>query len=50
MYAWEKKDMENIKPGELKEYRDVAKIYLGFTEERMTELVEDNVLVEILQP
>ena len=30
--------MENIKPDELKEYRDLAKIYLGFTELQMDEL------------
>ena len=29
MFAWEKKYMENIKPNELKAYRDVARMYLG---------------------
>lgn len=48
MFAWEKKDMENIKPNELKAYRDLAKIYLGFTDLQMTKLVKDRVLVEIL--
>jgi hypothetical protein len=50
MFAWEKKDMENIKLSELKEYRDLAKIYLAFTELQMIELVRDKVLVEIAEP
>ena len=49
MFAWEKKDMENIKPDELKEYRDLAKIYLGFTELQMEELARKKVVVEIAQ-
>jgi hypothetical protein len=49
MFAWEKKDMENIKPDELKEYRDLAKIYLGFTELQMDELARKKVVVEIVQ-
>ncbi len=47
MFAWEKKDMENIKPNELKGYRDVAKIYLECSDSQMTKLVKDRVLVEI---
>ena len=50
MFAWEKKDMENIKPNELKEYRDVAKMYLGYSDSQMTKLVNDRVLVEIIRP
>ena len=50
MFAWEKKDMENIKPNELKAYRDLAKIYLGYTESQMTKLVKDRVLIEIVKP
>ncbi len=50
MFAWEKKDMENIKSNELKAYRDLAKIYLGFTDLQMTKLVKDRVLVEIFHP
>jgi hypothetical protein len=49
MFAWEKKDMENIKPNELREYRELAKIYLGFTELQMDELVKKKVVVEIAQ-
>ena len=49
MFAWEKKDMENIKPDELQEYRDLAKIYLGFTELQMDELARKKVVVEIVQ-
>ena len=50
MFAWEKKDMENIKPNEVKAYRDVAKSYLGYSDSQMTKLVKDRVLVEIIQP
>ena len=50
MFAWEKKDMENIKPNELREYRELAKIYLGFTDSQMTKLVKGRVLVEIFRP
>ena len=50
MFAWEKKDMENIKPNELKAYRNVAKLYLGYSDLQMTELVKDRVLVEIIRP
>jgi hypothetical protein len=50
MFAWEKKDMENIKHSELKAYRDVAKMYLGYSDSRMTKLVNDKVLVEIAKP
>jgi hypothetical protein len=49
MFAWEKRDVENIKPNELKEYRELAKIYLGFTELQMDELIKKKVVVEIAQ-
>ncbi len=49
MFAWEKSDMENIGPDELREYRELAKIYLGFTELQMDELVRNKVLIEIVQ-
>jgi hypothetical protein len=50
MLGWEKKDMENVTPKELKEYREAAKIYLGYTEQEMTRWVNDNVLIELTQP
>ena len=50
MFGWEKKDMKNIRPNEMREYRDLAKCYLGFTEEQMNVLVRDGLLVEISQP
>jgi hypothetical protein len=50
MFAWEKKDMENIKPNELKAYRDFAKSYLGYSDLQMTKLIKDRVLVEIIRP
>ena len=50
MFGWEKKDMENITPKELKQYRDLAKIYLGYTDQEMTQWVNDKVLIEIPRP
>lgn len=50
MFAWERKDMENIKPNELKAYREVARMYLGYSDAQMTKLVKDRVLVEIIRP
>jgi hypothetical protein len=47
MYGFEKKDLENIQKDELKEFKASAKIYLGFSEEKMSELVKEKVLTEI---
>ena len=50
MFAWEKKDMENIKPNEVKAFRGVARLYLGYSDAQMDSLVKDRVLVEITSP
>jgi hypothetical protein len=47
MYGFEKKDQGNIQKNELKEFKALAKIYLGFSEEKMSELVREKVLTEI---
>jgi hypothetical protein len=47
MYGFEKKDLGNIQKNELKEFKASAKIYLGFSEEKMSELVREKVLTEI---
>lgn len=47
MYGFVKKDLENIEKNELKEFKALAKIYLGFSEEKMSELVREKVLTEI---
>jgi hypothetical protein len=47
MFGFEKKDQANIKPDELKAYRKAAKIYLGYSEEEITEIVEEKALFEI---
>jgi hypothetical protein len=47
MFGFEKKDMANIKPDELKGFRKAAKIYLAYTEEEITEIVKENALIEI---
>lgn len=50
MFGWEKKDMENITPKELKVYRLLAKRYLGFTDREIGIAVNGGILVEIRQP
>jgi hypothetical protein len=47
MYGFEKKDMGNIRPDELKQFKASAKIYLGFSEEQISDLVRKRVLTEI---
>jgi hypothetical protein len=47
MYGFEKKDLGNIQRNELKEFKALAKIYLGFSEGKMSELVREKVLTEI---
>ena len=49
MFGWEKKDMENITPKELKVYRLLAKRYLGFTEGEISIAVNDGTLLECRQ-
>jgi hypothetical protein len=50
MFGWEKKDMENIGPRELKVYRLLAKRYLEFTDAEMAIAVNDGTLREFRQP
>jgi hypothetical protein len=47
MFGFEKKDLANIKPNELREYRKAARIYLGYREEEMTAIVKEKALFEI---
>jgi hypothetical protein len=47
MFGFEKKDLANIRPDELKEYRKAAGIYLGYTEEEITAIVKRSALFEI---
>jgi hypothetical protein len=47
MYGFEKKDLGNIQKNELQEFKASAKIFLGFSEEKMSELVREKVLTEI---
>jgi hypothetical protein len=47
MHGFEKKDLANIGPDELKQFRASAKIYLGFSESQMADLTEKKVLTEI---
>lgn len=50
MFGWEKKDMENITPKELKVYRLLAKRYLEFTEDEIRVALNDGTLLEFRQP
>ena len=47
MYGFEKKDLANIRPDELKQFRASAKIYLGLSENQMNDLTAKQVLTEI---
>ncbi len=50
MFGWEKKDMENIGPRELKVYRSLAKRYLRFSNDEISIAVSDGTLQEFRQP
>ena len=50
MFGWEKKDMENIGPTELKVYRNLAKRYLEFSSDEISIAVSDGILHEFRQP
>jgi hypothetical protein len=47
MFGFEKKDLANIKPDELKAYRKAAKIYLGFSDDEIIAVVKAKALIEI---
>jgi len=49
MFGWEKKDMENIGPRELKVYRNLAKRYLEFSNDEIDIAVSGGILQEIRQ-
>lgn len=50
MFGWEKNDMENIGPKELKVYRNLAKRYLGFSNDEISIAVSGGILQEFRQP
>lgn len=50
MFGFEKKDLANIKPDELRVFRKAARVYLGYTEEEMTAIVREKSLSEIVEP
>ena len=47
MFGFEKKDLANIKPDELRGYRKAAGIYLGYSEDEITAIVKAKALLEI---
>ncbi len=50
MFGWEKKDLQDIGPKELRVYRSLAKNYLRFTDGEIRILVNDGTLQELRQP
>ncbi len=48
MYGFEKKNLANIRKDELKAFKASAKIYLGFSDEQMSELKQQSILIEIV--
>jgi hypothetical protein len=50
MFGFEKKDQANIKADELRAFRKAARVYLGYSEEEMTAIVQEKSLSEIVEP
>jgi hypothetical protein len=50
MFRFEKKDQANIKANEVRAFRKAARVYLSYSEEEMTAIVRQKVLMEIIQP
>jgi hypothetical protein len=50
MFGFEKKDMDNIKPGDLSGFRKAARVYLSFSEEEIKGIVRNGALTEIVKP
>lgn len=49
-YLFAKKDRDNIDDGELRSFRDLAKIYAGMSEGQVEAQVDDGHWIEIVQP
>lgn len=49
-YLFAKKDRDNIDDGELKAFRDLAKIYAGMSESQVEAQIDDGHWIEIKQP
>jgi hypothetical protein len=49
MFGFEKKDLANIRPDELREYRKAARIYLSYSEDEITAIVKQKALIELGQ-
>ncbi len=50
MYGFEKKDLANIRKDELKAFKTSAKIYLGFSDEQMSELTQQGLIEIVSEP
>lgn len=47
MFGFEKKDLANIGPDELRGYRKAAKVYLNFSDKEISAVVKAKALIEI---
>jgi hypothetical protein len=50
VYGFEKKDLANIKPNELKAFRELAEVILGYTSTEIAKRVEDGALFKVEDP
>jgi len=50
VHGFEKKDVANIRPDELEAFRKFAGVYLGYTNAKMTQLMEDGALFQVKKP
>jgi hypothetical protein len=50
IFGFEKKDQGNIKADELRTFRKAARVYLGYSEEQMMDVVRGKSLSEIMEP
>jgi hypothetical protein len=50
VHGFEKKDVANIRPDELEAFRKFAGVYLGYTNAKMTQLMEDRAFFQVKEP
>ena len=50
MYGFEKKDLANIMSNELKAFRELAQVILGYTNAEIAKRVENGALFKVEEP
>lgn len=50
VYGFEKKDLGNIKAGELEAFRELAEVILGYSDAEISKRVADGALIELEPP